>query len=94
MGDLGIYGVLGKAVAAIFAATGIILEGASDPNFTYDPDQLMKDIAASSACDIGTDAGLSKLGGDAASSANTVIGIAGGPPPAGCPSSPLAALGC
>jgi hypothetical protein len=94
MGDLGIYGVLGKAVAAVFAATAIILEGASDPNFTYDPDQLAKDIAASTACDIGADAALSKVGGDAASAAYTVAGIAGGPPPAGCPSSPLASLGC
>jgi hypothetical protein len=94
MGDLGIYGVLGKVVAAVFAATAIILEGASDPNFTYDPNQLAKDIAASVTCDIGSDVNASHLAGDAGSAANTVLGIVGGPPLAGCPSSPLAALGC
>lgn len=93
VGDLGVYGVLGKVVAEVFAATAIILEGASDPNFTYDPDQLAKDIGNSVACDMAVDAGLGKLGGDAASSLNTAAGIAGASSVM-CPGGPLQSLGC
>jgi hypothetical protein len=83
LGDLGPYGALGKAVAEVFIATGIILDGASDPNFTYDADALQKGIASSLACNAASDAATGALGAasssfDAANKANTVSGITGG----------------
>ncbi len=81
--DLGPYGALGKAVASVFVATAIILEGASDPNFTYDADALQKGIASSLACNAATDGVTGALGAvsskvDAANKANTVSGIVSG----------------
>jgi len=98
LGDLGPYGALGKAVAAIFAATGIILEGISDPNFTYDPDQLQKDIAGALTCNMTQDAASGALGdvsavASGASTANTVAGIETGHS-LGCSANGLESLGC
>ncbi len=97
LGDLGPYSALGKAVAAVFAATAIILEGASDPNFTYDPDQLQKDIAGSLACNLASDAVTGALGDASAvanglNKANTISGLTGGGS-LSCPGG-LGALGC
>jgi hypothetical protein len=97
LGDLGPYGALGKAVASVFVATAIILDGASDPNFTYDPNALQQGIASSLACNATSDGITGALGDasgafDAANKANTVSGIAGGAS-LGCGGG-LDALGC
>ncbi len=101
MGDLGpfgVYGVLGKAVAAIFVATAIILDGASDPSFTYDPDALMKGIAGAAACNALSDNTVGKIGEVSptlgnVNAANAFTGILGAAHLDTCPNG-LAALGC
>jgi hypothetical protein len=98
-GDLGPYGALGKAVAAVFAATAIILDGISEPSFTFDADQLEKDIASNLVANMASDAGLDTLGGSPGfgknpGRANTVSGILGGPSATSLSNNPLAALGC
>jgi hypothetical protein len=97
LGDLGPYGALGKAVAEVFVATGIILDGAADPNFTYDANALQQGIANSLACNAASDGVTGALSDaskafSAANTANTVAGIAGAQN-LGCGGG-LGALGC